>query len=147
MDTCLQWGLVYSVYAFNQAYSDQGLFGVYAGTGESSLTELLPVLCDELHKTKTEITEEELSRAKMQIRAGVLMSRESPYKRANMIARHHLQYGKPLDIYEQIQKLENVTLEDVQRVASRVFKKKPTVVALGPIGSLETYDDICGRFA
>ena len=140
-------GLVYSVYAFNQGYSDTGLFGVYAGTGESSLTELLPVLCEELHKTKTLITEEELKRAKMQIRAAILMSRESPYKRANMIARHYLQYQKPLDIFEQIEKLEKVTVDDIKRVASRIFKGKPTVTALGPVGSLETYNNICGRFA
>ncbi|MAQ71881.1 MAG: peptidase M16 [Alphaproteobacteria bacterium] len=140
-------GLVYSVYAFNQGYSDTGLFGVYAGTGEGSLTELLPVLCEELHKTKITITEEELRRAKMQIRAGILMSRESPYKRANMIARHYLQYQKPLDIFAQIEKLEKVTVEDIKRVAARVFRQKPTVTALGPVSPLEPYDNICGRFA
>src|ERR1700731_3015696 len=41
-------GLVYSIYSFTHAYSDGGLFGVYAGTGEDEVAELIPVLCQEI---------------------------------------------------------------------------------------------------
>lgn len=41
-------GLAYSIYAFSSSFHDGGIFGVYAGTGEKDVKELLPVLCDEV---------------------------------------------------------------------------------------------------
>ena len=41
-------GLVYSIYAFTAPASDSGLFGIYAGTGESEAEELMPVTLEEL---------------------------------------------------------------------------------------------------
>ena len=43
-------GLVYSIYSFPSSYSDTGLFGIYAGTGEKEVEELVPLICDELRK-------------------------------------------------------------------------------------------------
>lgn len=43
-------GLVYSVYASHSAFSDDGQFEIYAGTGPDKLPELMPVLCDEVQK-------------------------------------------------------------------------------------------------
>src|SRR5262249_39333948 len=39
-------GLVYSIYSFASSYSDGGVFGVYAGTGESEVAEVMPVMCE-----------------------------------------------------------------------------------------------------
>ena len=36
-------GLVYSIYSFASSYLDGGLFGIYAGTGETEVAELMPV--------------------------------------------------------------------------------------------------------
>ena len=38
-------GLVYSIYSFNSSYADSGLFGVYAGTGAESATEVVERVC------------------------------------------------------------------------------------------------------
>src|SRR3546814_1671199 len=62
-------GLVYSVYAFHSAFVDGGLFGVYAGTGSAEVRELVPVVCDELAKLTQSVSEEELDRARAQLRA------------------------------------------------------------------------------
>src|SRR5258708_13241961 len=40
-------GLVYGIHSFNAAYADGGLFGIYAGTGEDDLGELVPAVCEE----------------------------------------------------------------------------------------------------
>jgi predicted Zn-dependent peptidase len=39
-------GLVYGIHCFNAAYADGGLFGIYAGTGEDDLGELVPAVCE-----------------------------------------------------------------------------------------------------
>src|SRR5205085_7008922 len=41
-------GLVYSIYSFAAPYMDGGLFGIYAGTGEREVDELVPVTLEEL---------------------------------------------------------------------------------------------------
>ena len=43
-------GLCYSVYAFHWGFSDTGIFGVHAATGQSDIAELVPVIIDELQK-------------------------------------------------------------------------------------------------
>src|SRR3546814_7584049 len=86
-------GLVYSVYAFHSAFVDGGLFGVYAGTGSAEVRELVPVVCDELAKLTQSVSEEELDRARAQLRASLLMSRASSSSRAEQIAQHLLTYG------------------------------------------------------
>ena len=55
-------GLCYSVYAFHWAFADSGIFGVAASTGEDEVTELLPVVLDELRKATETITDEEVIR-------------------------------------------------------------------------------------
>lgn len=135
-------GLVYSIYSFTSSYSDGGLFGVYAGTGEEGLGELMPVLCDELLKATVDIREDELARAKAQLRAGIVMSLESSYSRAEQLARQVGIYGAPTPIDELQRRIEAVSAADVMRVISRVLESTPTIAALGPIKALESYDAI-----
>src|SRR5258708_11280083 len=40
-------GLVYSIYSFASAMTDGGIFGVYAGTGEKEIGEVVPVVAEQ----------------------------------------------------------------------------------------------------
>lgn len=66
-------GLCYSVYAFHWGFSDTGIFGVHAATGGNDLPELVPVILEELRKSSQTIHQEEIDRARAQIRAQLLM--------------------------------------------------------------------------
>ncbi|HET6469067.1 MAG TPA: pitrilysin family protein, partial [Geminicoccaceae bacterium] len=70
-------GLCYSVYSFAASYCDTGLLGIYAGTGGKEVAELIPVVAEETLKLATAPSEEELRRARAQLKAGLLMSLES----------------------------------------------------------------------
>jgi predicted Zn-dependent peptidase len=89
-------GLAYAIYSFVSAYGDSGLFGVYAGTSEGDTSELLSVVADEFTKLPSDIGEDELQRARAQLRASVLMSRESSLSRCEHLAQQLLVYGRPL---------------------------------------------------
>ena len=80
-------GLVYSIYSFAAPYLDGGLFGVYAGTGEREVDELVPVTIQEFRNVQREITETELARARAQVKASLLMSLESTGSRCEQLAR------------------------------------------------------------
>jgi predicted Zn-dependent peptidase len=138
-------GLVYSVYSFNSAYTDTGILGVYAGTGAGEVAELVPVLCDELKKVTRNIGEDELKRARAQIRAGLLMSLESTSSRAEQLARQLLVYGRPIPPEEINDHILAVDADAARKVAERCFATRPTVTALGPIAKLEAFDGIAGR--
>jgi predicted Zn-dependent peptidase len=140
-------GLVYSIYSFTSPYRDGGNFGVYAGTGEKEVDELVPVLCDELNKAAAKISAEELARTKAQMKAGMLMSLESTSSRCERLAQNMLIHGRVFTYQEIIDKIDSVDEAAVIRVAQRIMRSKPTVAALGPVKRLEKMASISARFA
>jgi predicted Zn-dependent peptidase len=141
-------GLVYSVYAFHSAFQDDGQFVIYAGTGPDRLPELMPVMCDEIAKvTQDLMNPAELVRAKAQMRASLVMSRESMMTRANQNAKHLIHFGTEMNVQEKLRKIDAVTLEDMRTMAQRIFASRPTLAALGPLGKLEEYERLSSRLA
>jgi predicted Zn-dependent peptidase len=140
-------GLVYSIYSFAHAYSDGGLFGVYAGTGEREAAELLPVLCDEIRKLERGFDPVELDRARAQLKAGLLMSLEATAARAEHHGNHMLIFDRPFDAADTIRRIDAVDEAAVARIASRLVAARPTFAALGPVGAVEDYDRLARRLA
>jgi len=140
-------GLVYSIYSFTHAYSDVGLFGVYAGTGEDEVEELMPVLCDEIRKLSAGLEVAELERARAQLKAGLLMSLESTTARCEQQAAHVLVFGRPLNMSEMVARIDAVDARAVERVARRLRSAPPTLTALGPIGRVESYEKVAARLS
>lgn len=140
-------GLVYTIMSFNAAYQDDGQFGVYAGTGPEKLKDIVPVICDEILKLGQDVSEAELARAKSQMKANILMGRESMMSRADYQAKHLIFRKEALDAQQMIAGIEAVDLDSIRRVCSRIFTTKPTVAALGPLKKLEAYDRIEERLA
>ena len=138
-------GLVYTIYAFGAAYKDGGLFGIYAGTGEDEVEELMPVLCGSLVETADTLTEAEIARTRAQLKASLLMGLESSSSRAEHYANHMLIYGRPQASAEIVRQIEAVDQAAVARVARRIFAGAPTFTALGPIGKVEDFDRIARR--
>ena len=104
-------GLVYSIYSFSAPYMDGGLFGIYAGTGESEAEELMPVTLEELRKVQTAVTEQELARARAQVKASLLMSLESTGSRTEQLARQIQVFGRVVPTAETVGKLNAVTTD------------------------------------
>lgn len=140
-------GLVYSVFGYHHAYEDGGELVFYAGTGPEKLGELVPVLCDEIVKSRAPVSEDELARAKSQLKARLLMARESMMSCANQQAMHLIPFGEIIDIAEKRRKIDAVTIDDVARVAAKIFASVPTLAAVGPLDELESYESITRRLA
>ncbi|MDE1901451.1 MAG: insulinase family protein [Alphaproteobacteria bacterium] len=138
-------GLVYTIYTSHAAFSDAGLFQVYAGTDPERLREFIPVVCRELRAVTRKITHDELARAKSQLRADILMGRESVMRRAEMLGHQMLAFGKPSRTERVLQKIDAVTGDDVRALAATMFARPPVLAALGPLARLESYDKIRAR--
>ena len=135
-------GLCYSVYAFHWGFSDTGIFGVHSATGQSDISNLVPVVVDELQKAGENIAQDELNRARAQYRAGLIMSGESASSRASQIARQLLLFGRPIAKEELMERLSALTVERLRDLSSRLFSTTPTIAAVGPIGTLAPYEAI-----
>ncbi|HUA54128.1 MAG TPA: pitrilysin family protein [Candidatus Sulfotelmatobacter sp.] len=138
-------GLVYSIYSFSATYRDGGLLGIYAGTGQDELDKVVPVICEQLGVLADTVTIEELDRARAQLRAGTLMARESTSSRAEALAQQMLVHGRPIPVAELLQKLDAVGLDDIRRLARATPQSPPTVVTLGPGGTLDPFAAIRDR--
>ena len=136
-------GLAYSIFSFATSYVDGGLFGVYAGTGADECATLVSVISDQLRAVADRIDDDELGRAKAQLRAGVLMSLESPFSRCEQIARQMLIYGEPKDVGETVRRIDAVDARAVRECMARLLAGgRPTVAALGPLAGLPDYDAV-----
>ncbi len=139
-------GLVYSVSSYTSSFSDSGIFGVYAGTGQKEVKELIPVLCDQLNISAKNFTPEELQRAKAQFKASLLMGQESTSRRCRSNASKYLMHSKIISHDEIISKIDAVQLEDLERARLNILKSNITLSSIGPVQDLESLDSIKARF-
>ena len=138
-------GLVYAIHSFSASYGDGGLFGIYAGTGEKEIAELVPVVCDEFKRVAEDVAEVEIQRARAQIKAGLLMSLESTGARAEQLAHQLLAFGRTFTTAELVAKIEAVDRASVARLAARLLSGTPSLAAVGPLDRLEPLERIAER--
>ncbi|MEX1180977.1 MAG: pitrilysin family protein [Cucumibacter sp.] len=139
-------GLCYSIYAFHWAFADSGIFAVAASTNEQDLGKLIPVILDELQKATRDINEEEVERARNQIRAGLLMALESPSARAGQLAHQQILWGRPIPLEETVARINRIDAERVKQVAGQLFSAaKPAVAGIGPIKAIPDYAAIAAQ--
>ena len=138
-------GLAYSVYSFLSCYRDGGLFGIYAGTGEQKAGELIPVVADEILKVRDGVGEDEMARARAQIKSSILMSLESTSARCEQLARQMMVFGRPIPVAETVAKIEAVDAAAVTAAARRMTAGKPVLAALGPVAGVEGFEAFAAR--
>lgn len=136
-------GLVYTVYSFVNSHTQTGLFGIYAGTTNKELKQVMPVICEEIRKIRSiEVQEKELNRAKTQLKASMLMALESSSSTAEVLARQMLLFNRVVPVEEMVERIEKVTVEDVQKVANQIFSTNPTYTLVGDIDGYPDYEEI-----
>lgn len=124
-------GLVYSIYSFSSSYKRNGLFGVYAATSADKLTELSNVVSNELTKMRGHISEKEFNRTKAQFKSSLLMSGESNSSICEQIVSQTMLFKRVLSHQEILDKIEAVTIEDVQKLTDRILASNASVVTVG----------------
>jgi len=109
-------GLAYSIDAWAESYGDIGMLGVYAGAAAESAAPLAVVVADEIKALVDGVSGEELQRAKAQLKARLLMARESPHVRAEQAAGQMLLFGRLFSAQEIADGVEAVSAAEVRAV-------------------------------
>ena len=130
-------GLAYSVYSYASHYSDAGTFAVAVGCLPGKVSEVLSVVRDELDRLAAQgITAEELRRGQGQLRGGLVLSLEDSGSRMSRIAKAELLYDELPSIDEVLDRVAEVTLEDVNTLARSLLTQGQTLAAVGPFDAL-----------
>jgi processing peptidase subunit alpha len=117
-----QHGWVESCVAFNHSYTDSGLFGISASCDPLRVNNMLDVMCRELqnltHDTGfSSLQKVEVNRAKNQLRSSLLMNLESRMVELEDLGRQVQVHGRKVGVREMCRKIEELTVEDLRRVA------------------------------
>jgi predicted Zn-dependent peptidase len=92
-------------------------------------------------------SEQEVARAKAQMKSGLLMGLERPATRAEQIAGQMFTFGRVIPLEELTAKIEAVDAAAVRRFGERMMNTaSPSIAAVGPHNALESYDSFAGRF-
>ena len=136
-------GLCYSIFSFASLYSDSGCFSIYAGTSAQKVNEMLSVAVEELFNITNSVTSDEVARAKAQLRASLLMSRESVTSCSDALARQIMLFGEPQDDAELLQSIDEVDEESVSEIAAQMINgNRPALACVGPQTALMNNDDL-----
>ena len=131
-------GLAYTVYSELAMYRDAGCMMVYAGTSLKWAGKVIDSIVHELHEvTEHLVSPEELRRAKDHLKGSSVLGLESTSSRMSNLARQELYFKKFLTIDEMLERIEQVTAEEVQSLAQQFFDPKRMAVAM--LGRLEGF--------
>jgi len=124
-------GMVYSIYSDLSPYRDTGTLCVYAGTSANKTLEVVNLVLAEFRSLKEiPLAEEELKRAKDQLKGNILLGLESSNSRMANLARQEMYFHKFFTVDELIAHIDDVDSAKVQVMAQRLFDPERIAVTL-----------------
>lgn len=136
-------GLTYSVCSNVSAMRFGGSFSAYASTSPQKADELLRVLgCEMARIAAYGVTKDELRRAQVQFKSGLLMGLESSANVMVRLGRNEAVYGLVRTVEEQVEQIMQVECADVQKLAAGLLQPEKLVLSL--VGPNEPQVDLKG---
>jgi len=127
-------GLAYSVYSFSPSYSDNGLFGLYAGCSPAKAAQVSELLLGEFRRfADGGVTAEEMRRAVGQLSGASALALEDSDTRMSRLGRAEITLGEFADLDESLRRLNLVTADDVRELASDLVSRPISIAAVGTI--------------
>jgi predicted Zn-dependent peptidase len=126
-------GLCYTIFAQASAFADSGMFTIYAGTSGDTIAELAEVAIDELRRASDNISTQEVTRAAVQMKAGLLMGLESPASRCERLARMIAIWNRVPDLEEVVAKIDAIDVEQTRAYAHKLCNGAPALALYGPV--------------
>src|SRR5437763_10717242 len=132
-------GLVYAIYSELNPYRDTGCLSVYDGTSVNWAPKVVQMIVAEFKDLKKNvISDEELRRAKDQLKGSLMLSLESSMARMSNLARQEMYFDRFFSLDEIIEKIESVTADQLKVMAEGLFHQdKIAVTVLGNLDGLK----------
>jgi predicted Zn-dependent peptidase len=129
-------GMAYSIYSDLNPYRDTGTLCIYAGTSAGKALEVISLILAEFRNLKeSPLSDEELTRAKDQLKGNILMGLESSNSRMANLARQEMYFQQFFSVEEITARIDSVDAAQVQSMAQRLFD--PDRIAVTLLGRLD----------
>ncbi|WP_405139004.1 M16 family metallopeptidase [Nocardia sp. NBC_01388] len=126
-------GLAYSVYSSVDTFADTGAFSVYLGCQPENLGQVASLARGVLEEVAADgITDAECARAKGSLRGGLVLGLEDSGSRMNRIGRSELSYGNHRSVSETLARIDEVTTDEVSRIAATLLSRPIGASVAGP---------------
>jgi len=137
-------GLAYYVHAGNTSYTDAGTFYSTAGVDVDRVDEAIATILGELRRMASEpVPADELEKARGYAKGRFVLRLESPQGTIQYGLRREVLEGEIEEPDDLLRRLDEVTIEDVQRVAMDLFDGKRLYLALvGPFDEPERFEKL-----
>jgi predicted Zn-dependent peptidase len=123
--------MAYSIYSDLSPYRDTGTLCVYAGTSAGKVLEVVDLILVEFAKLKQEpLSDEELTRAKDQVKGNILLGLESSSARMANLARQEMYFRNFFTVDEVIARIDEVDASQVQAMAQQLFDSERIAITL-----------------
>ncbi|XP_014789963.1 cytochrome b-c1 complex subunit 2, mitochondrial isoform X2 [Octopus bimaculoides] len=133
----------FGISCISSAYSDGGIFGFAATADKADIGKVLKAAFGEFASiTKSGFSEEEISRAKNQLKAAVLMNAEDSNLVLKEMAEQLLIAGGLADITDILAQIDAVTISDVNTVSKKIINGKPSMAAVGNLSQTPYLDEL-----
>lgn len=134
-------GLAYYVRSTSDLHHETGYLAARAGVNLTKIDEAIKVIGEEFEKMKTtDVKEEELAKAKEFLKGHIALSLEDSQDLAEWYGTKELLQGQIETPQEVFEKIDKVTLEDINRVSNRILKpQKINLAIIGPFKDEERF--------
>ncbi len=124
--------LCYSVWAGYTSMKSSGAILSYAGSSNDRAQATLDCIIGEIHRLSKGITQAELDRAKIGLKAGTIMQGESTSARCGTIAHDYFMRGRIRTLDEIKQEIDRLSVEQVNKYLASHAPGPFTIVTVGP---------------
>lgn len=115
-------GLVYTVESAMTTYSDTGYWSVYFGCDHHDVNKCLRLVHQELGRLQQHpLNDRQLTTAKRQLKGQIAIACDNREQYALDLAKHFLHYGQERDFDELMQRIDDITAQQLQDVACQMF--------------------------
>ncbi|KAI6076449.1 Cytochrome b-c1 complex subunit 2, mitochondrial [Aix galericulata] len=129
--------------AFNVNYSDSGLFGFYTISQAQDAGQVIKAALNQMKAiAQGGVTDEDVTKAKNQLKAAYLMSVESAEGLLNEIGSESLVSGTHTSPSVVAQKIDSVSTADVVNAAKKFVSGKKSMAASGDLGNTPFLDEL-----
>ena len=128
--------LCYSIGTRYARSRTQGWVSLHAGTTPEHAGDLVQTCLEEIARIALDLAPDEIERARRSIISSIILQGESTKARAAQMASDMAHVGSCRTLEARIAELEQASCEAVQDYARRYADLDPTIVAIGPAGSL-----------
>ena len=135
-------GLAYAVRSMTETYTDSGMLMTYAGVRTDKAIQAFKMILEEYDRVIQEpVSPEELAKVKNMVRGQMMIELEETNSLAIFAGMQELLTGEIMSPEQKLEKIEAVTIEDVQKVAQDLLGGKfRTAALLGPQKSARPFE-------